>query len=61
MGSSRPHSRRSVVVLPGAVRTDQAEDLAARDFEIEMIDGRQLAEAARQIDGANDARSSRLN
>ncbi len=40
--------------LAGAVRSDQAEDLAARDFEIEMIDRRQLAEAARQVDGAND-------
>ena len=36
--------------LAGAIRTDQAEDFAARDFEVEMVDRRQFAEAASQVD-----------
>ncbi len=38
----------------GAVRTHQAEDFAARDFHIEMVDGDKIAEAARQVIRAND-------
>ena len=45
---------RNVVVLPGTVRTEQAEDLAALDAETHMIDGDESSETPDQIVDLDD-------
>ena len=43
-----------VVVLPRAVRADEAENLALADREIHVVDGREIAEPAGQAVGDDD-------
>ena len=44
--------------LAAAVGADKAEDLAAPDVEIDMIDGGEIAEAAGQPSRGNDRRAA---
>ncbi len=46
------HAQRSG--LAGAVRTDQPEDLAAGDLQVQVVHGRQGVEAPGEVPGAND-------
>ena len=50
VGASRPHSMRMVVDLPGAVRPEEAEDLALRaPSKLDVVDRDEVAEAAGEV------------
>ena len=48
-GGIRVVTIRMVVVLPGAVRAEQAEDLPLPDGEADVVDGQVIAETVAEV------------